>query len=145
MGALLSVSFSAPTGRERTGSKGNELGGKPAVRQARSTRLQQRYDGALDRYMNAVGDFPSNEHDATRSDNLRSQVLAYRRRCRLMSGATLVGLCTAILLISSLISGGLDVIMPKNAMITMCELQRPWAALSLLSSQLTSPLLMAGT
>ena len=37
-----------------------------------------------------------------------------------MSGATLVGLLAAILLISSLIFGGLDVIVPKNAIITIC-------------------------
>jgi hypothetical protein len=82
--------------------------------------LQQRYDAALDRYRSAVGDFRSKEHDATRSDNLKDQVLAYRRRCRLMSRATLVGLCAAILLISSLIFGGLDVIVPKNAVVTIC-------------------------
>jgi hypothetical protein len=107
--------------------------------------LQQRYDGALDRYRNAVGDYRSNEHDATRSDNLKDQVLAYRRRCRLMSGATLVGLCAAILLISSLIFGGLDVILPKNTMVRSVELQRPWAALSLLSSQLSSSSLMGAS
>ena len=82
--------------------------------------LQQRYDGALDRYRTAVGDYRSNEHEATRSSNLKNQVLAYRRRCRLMSGATLVGLLAAILLISSLIFGGLDVIVPKSTFITIC-------------------------
>lgn len=82
--------------------------------------LQQRNDAAIDRYRLAVGDFRSNKHDATRSDNLRAQVLAYRRRCRLMSRATFVGLVAAILLISSLIFGALDVIVPNTATIAVC-------------------------
>ncbi|WP_162241555.1 DUF2721 domain-containing protein [Methylobacterium sp. Leaf117] len=82
--------------------------------------LQQRNDAAIDRYRQAVGDFRSNKHDATRSDNLRSQVLAYRRRCRLMSRATFVGLVAAILLISSLIFVALDVLVPNNAAIAVC-------------------------
>ena len=81
--------------------------------------LQQRYDGALDRYRDAVGDYRSNKHDASRSDNLKSQVLAYRRRCRLMSQATLLGLLAAILLISSLIFGGLDALVPNSSIITV--------------------------
>lgn len=82
--------------------------------------LQQRNDAAIDRYRQAVGDYRSNKHDLTRSDNLRSQVLAYRRRCRLMSLATFVGLIAAILLISSLIFGALDVILPNTALIAIC-------------------------
>jgi hypothetical protein len=82
--------------------------------------LQQRNDAAIDRYRQAVGDYRSNKHDLTRSDNLRSQVLAYRRRCRLMSRATFVGLIAAILLISSLIFGALDVILPNTALIAIC-------------------------
>lgn len=82
--------------------------------------LQQRYDGALDRYRRAVGDYRSNEHDASRADNLKHQVLAYRRRCRLMSQATLVGLVAAILLIISLIFGVLDVLLPRTAIIIAC-------------------------
>ena len=82
--------------------------------------LQQRYDGALDRYRTAVGDYRSNQHDPTRADNLKHQVLSYRRRCRLMSGATLVGLLAAILLIGSLIFAALDIIVPKSEIITVC-------------------------
>lgn len=82
--------------------------------------LQQRNDAAIDRYRLAVGDFRSNKHDATRSANLRSQVLAYRRRCRLMIRATFVGLVAAIFLITSLIFGALDVILPNTAIIAVC-------------------------
>jgi len=74
--------------------------------------LQQRYDAALGRYQQAVGDYRSEAHDAGRANNLKAQVLAYRRRCRLMSRASLIGLVAAILLISALIFGALDVIAP---------------------------------
>jgi hypothetical protein len=80
--------------------------------------LQQRYDTATDRYRNVVGDYRSNDHDDARGENLKNQVLTYRHRCRLMGRATLVGLFAAILLISSLIFGALDVMVPKNPIIT---------------------------
>ena len=79
--------------------------------------LQQRYDGALAQYREAVGDYRSNEHDETRADNLKDQVLAYQRRCKLMSKATLVGLMAAICLASSLIFAALDVMIPKSSII----------------------------
>jgi uncharacterized membrane protein YraQ (UPF0718 family) len=82
--------------------------------------LQQRNDAAIDRYRQAVGDFRSNEHDPSRSGNLKAQVLAYRRRCRLMSQATFVGLVAAILLIGSLIFGALDILVPNTATIAVC-------------------------
>jgi len=82
--------------------------------------LQQRYDSALGRYQTAVGDYRSNKHDVSRADNLKAQVLAYRHRCRLMSRASLIGLVAAVLLISSLIFGALDVLVPSNPAITTC-------------------------
>jgi hypothetical protein len=45
--------------------------------------------------------------------DLRDQVVAYRRRCRLMGLALLTGLFAAILLIASLMFGALDVIVPR--------------------------------
>ena len=81
--------------------------------------LQQRYDAALGRYQQAVGDYRSEGHDAGRADNLKAQVLSYRRRCRLMSRASLIGLVAAILLISSLILGALDIIVPQSATLTV--------------------------
>lgn len=81
--------------------------------------LQQRYDSALNRYRDAVGDYRSHKHDAARADNLKAQLLAYRRRCRLMSRASFVGLVAAIFLISSLIFGALDVMLPQTAIITV--------------------------
>ena len=80
--------------------------------------LQQRYDNALGRYQSAVGDYRSNNHDSQRADNLKAQVIAYRRRCRIMGRASIIGLVAAILLISSLIFSAIDAIMPNIIMIT---------------------------
>jgi len=80
--------------------------------------LQQRYDSASDRYRAVVGDYRSLDHDDDRGANLKDQVLAYRHRCRLMSVATMTGLVAAILLIASLILGAVDVIVPKNVVVT---------------------------
>lgn len=79
--------------------------------------LQQRYDSAIDRYREAVGDFRSNDHDSSRAGNLKDQILTYRHRCKLMGQATVVGLVAAILLIASLIFGALDVLIPKVKLI----------------------------
>jgi uncharacterized membrane protein len=80
--------------------------------------LQQRYDSAIDRYREAVGDYRSNDHAEDRAGNLKDQILTYRMRCKLMGWATLIGLVAAILLIAALIFGALDVIVPKNTFIT---------------------------
>ena len=80
--------------------------------------LQQRYDSAIDRYREAVGDYRSNDHEEGRAGNLKDQILTYRHRCKLMGRATLIGLVAAILLIAALIFGALDVIVPKNSLIT---------------------------
>lgn len=81
--------------------------------------LQQRYDNAIDRYREAVGDYRSNDHAEGRAGNLKDQILTYRHRCKLMGWATLVGLFAAILLIAALIFGALDVIVPKNVVVTI--------------------------
>ncbi|WP_189338507.1 DUF2721 domain-containing protein [Sphingobium sp. SCG-1] len=75
--------------------------------------LQQRYDNASDRYRATVGNFRSGDHSGERADNLKDQVLVYRRRCKMMGWATTVGLVAAILLILALIFGALEVIVPK--------------------------------
>src|SRR4051812_45539559 len=79
--------------------------------------LQQRYDSAIDRYREAVGDFRSNDLEKSRAGNLKDQILSYRHRCKLMGYATVVGLVAAILLIASLIFGALDVLVPKVKLI----------------------------
>jgi hypothetical protein len=81
--------------------------------------LQQRYDSAVNRFREAVGDFRSNDHKDERSQNLKEQIMIYRHRCRLMGRATLVGLVSAILLIGSLIFAGLDTIFPRTPWISV--------------------------
>jgi amino acid transporter len=81
------------------------------------TFLQQRYDSAIDRYRETVGDYRSNDHDHERAGNLKGQILVYRHRCKLMGWATLIGLVAAILLISALIFGAIDVIVPKVSLV----------------------------
>lgn len=81
--------------------------------------LQQRYDAAVDRYRGAVGDVRSTDHSSERADNLKDQVLRYRRRCQLMARATLVGLISAILLILSLILGAIDAIVPNVSIVAV--------------------------
>jgi hypothetical protein len=93
--------------------------------------LQQRYDNATNRYREAVADYRSNEHKDDRTGNLKDQILLYRRRCLLMQWATLVGLVAAILLIAALIFGALDVVIPKNAIISAAALLPPSSALCL--------------
>lgn len=83
--------------------------------------LQQRYDSAIDRYREAVGDFRSNDHEGDRAGNLKDQILTYRHRCKLMGKATAVGLVAAILLIASLIFGALDVLIPDVRMIMVAD------------------------
>jgi hypothetical protein len=79
---------------------------------------QQRYDAAIDRYRAAVGDYRSEAHDDSREAHLKDQLLEYRYRCRLMAWSTMVGLVSAMLLIAALIFGAMDVIFPRNAVIT---------------------------
>ena len=79
--------------------------------------LQQRYDSAIDRFREVVGEYRSNDHPDERAGNLKDQILTYVHRCRLMGWATLVGLLAAILLIGSLALGALDVIVPHNRVI----------------------------
>jgi len=81
--------------------------------------LQQRYDSAIDRYRGAVGDYRSSNHDQARGDNLRDQVVIYRRRCWLMGHALLTGLAAAILLIASLIFGAIDVVFPNMPLVVL--------------------------
>ncbi len=93
--------------------------------------LQQRYDAAVSRYRQAVADYRANVDDSDRISNLKSQVLSYRRRCRLMLWALLIGLVAAILLIGSLICGALDAIVPKVPVITFLGIAGAISGLSL--------------
>ena len=94
--------------------------------------LQQRYDSAVDRFRGAVGDFRSGEHEKERAKNLKDQILIYKRRCYLMGWATTIGLVSAILLITSLMFGGLDVLMPHTPWIAVAGIATSFAGFALI-------------
>ncbi|MGY3452640.1 hypothetical protein ACVILH_004982 [Bradyrhizobium sp. USDA 4353] len=81
--------------------------------------LQQRYDAAIDRYRAAISDFRSAEHAPERRDNVREQVLLFKRRCALMGYACLGGLAAAVLFLLTMIAGGVDVIVPDTPVVTV--------------------------
>jgi Protein of unknown function (DUF2721) len=74
--------------------------------------LQQRYSVALERYRSLIDQCRQGGQAASRTDNLRDQVLLYRRRFNLMRRATNIGLSAAILLISTLILAAVNVVLP---------------------------------
>jgi hypothetical protein len=74
--------------------------------------LQQRYDSAVERYLEMIEKFRTGDVSDPRRDNIRDQVLAYRHRCELMAQANLAGLISAMLLILTLIVGELAIIFP---------------------------------
>lgn len=79
--------------------------------------LQQRYNAAVNRYRQAISDFRSGNHASDRRDNIRDQILVYKRRCELMNYACMAGLVSAILFLLTLIAGELDAIIPKSALL----------------------------
>jgi hypothetical protein len=72
--------------------------------------LQQRYTAAYDRYRALVEQYRGNADSTTRHRNVKGQVLLYKRRCEQMKLATNIGVVSAMLLITALISAGLSVI-----------------------------------
>src|ERR1700709_2043726 len=79
--------------------------------------LQQRYDSAINRYREMISDYRVNDNEESRAGTLRAQISPYRTRCSIMQWATLMGLFAAIFLILSLLFSGIDVMMPKVALI----------------------------
>jgi Protein of unknown function (DUF2721) len=77
--------------------------------------LQQRYDAAVSRYRESISDFRTGRHAADRRDNIREQILVFKRRCELMNYACQVGLASAILLLLTVVAGGIDAIIPESA------------------------------
>jgi hypothetical protein len=53
--------------------------------------LQQRDDAAPSRYRLAISDFRSHDHSSDRHDNIREQILVYKRRWKLMNYACQTG------------------------------------------------------
>src|SRR5436190_6979989 len=77
--------------------------------------LQQRYTAAYDRYRALVEQYRGNADSARRHGNVKGQVLLYKRRCEQMKLATNVGVVSAMLLITALITAALNVIFEDAA------------------------------
>jgi Ca2+/Na+ antiporter len=69
--------------------------------------LQTRYDAAVERYRDIIEKYRTADLSGSRKANMTDQVVHYKRRCELMSRAIGCGLVSAILLIFTLIFGGL--------------------------------------
>jgi Protein of unknown function (DUF2721) len=81
--------------------------------------LQQRYDATVARYRAAISEHRSSEQEPARRDNLREQVIVFKRRCELMGYAYFSGLASAIVFILTLFAGGLDVVIPKTTILAI--------------------------
>jgi hypothetical protein len=74
--------------------------------------LQTRYDAAVERYRDIIEKYRTSDLSGSRKANMVDQIVHYKRRCELMSRATGCGLVSAILLICTLIAGGLALTFP---------------------------------
>ena len=75
--------------------------------------LQTRYDAALDRYRSLVEQYRDGIQRNARRENLRDSIIVYKKRCEMMNIASIIGLSSAVLLISSLIIGELALALPS--------------------------------
>jgi hypothetical protein len=76
--------------------------------------LQVRYDSAVDRYRELIERYRTSELSGSRRENMKDQILRYKQRCELMGYANVIGLTSAILLITMLIAGGLSLAFPDD-------------------------------
>src|SRR4051812_14667638 len=84
--------------------------------------LQARYSSAYDRYraliqerrerLRADGDEPQGSCDR-HQQSVTGQIALYRRRCEQMRLATNIGVAAAILLIMTILAGGVQVVLPQ--------------------------------
>ena len=74
--------------------------------------LQERYSAAFGIYRTLIQQCREGGDNEHRLNNMRDQVLLFRRRFELMGLALNMGLAAAILLIATLIGGALNVIFP---------------------------------
>ena len=81
--------------------------------------LQTRYDAAIERYRELIEKFRSSELSESRKANMRDEILHYKRRCELMNLATGCGLVSAVLLISTMIFGGLAIVFQDVALLKL--------------------------
>lgn len=74
--------------------------------------LQTRYDAAVDRYGEMIEKYRGGEGSGARKANMADEIVHYKRRCILMSRAIGCGLVSAILLIFTLVCGGIALAFP---------------------------------
>lgn len=72
--------------------------------------LQTRYSNAYTLYRNMIDDLREDRADGPRRTTIQDEILLYRERLNRMRLATNLGLYAAILLLSTLILSGLDVV-----------------------------------
>ncbi|MCJ2116575.1 DUF2721 domain-containing protein [Methylobacterium sp. J-001] len=93
--------------------------------------LQVRYDSAIDRYRELIEKYRTSELSESRKANMRDQIFRYKRRCELMGYANIIGLTSAILLIITLIAGGLSLAFPDDNVFKYVSLSLALIGLSL--------------
>jgi len=86
--------------------------------------LQTRYDSAIQRYQELLQTYRSGDVSEERAPRVRDEIKVYARRCRLMSLAVSLGLVGAILLVTTIIFGEVDVLAPKIVLV-QCSAPRP--------------------
>jgi hypothetical protein len=84
--------------------------------------LQTRYDAAVERYRDLIEKFRTSDLSGGRKANMRDEILNYKRRCELMNRATGCGLVSAMLLISTMIFGGLAIVFPDIALLRLLSM-----------------------
>src|SRR5689334_17237127 len=75
--------------------------------------LQNRYSAAFQLYRELIQQCREGQMSHNREGNVREQVLLFKRRFELMQLATNLGLLAAILLITTLIGGIINVVFPS--------------------------------
>jgi hypothetical protein len=80
------------------------------------TFLQQRYTAAYDRYRVLIDEYRRHDDKGPRRQNVKEQILLYKRRCEQMRKATNLGVVAAMSLITTLIAAGLNVIVDLSAL-----------------------------
>jgi hypothetical protein len=84
--------------------------------------LQTRYDAAVERYRDLIEKFRSPDLSESRKANMRDEILNYKRRCELMNRAIGCGLVSAMLLISTMIFGGLSIIFQDSLLLKLISM-----------------------
>ena len=78
--------------------------------------LEQRYVAAFERFRELTNEYRSNA-ESRRHESVRTQVRLYRRRCELIRLATNIGVVSAILLLATIVLGGLNVVFPGHRLV----------------------------